>query len=220
MLGWQSVIQNRVLKENSYLGPEACTELVKIAIKEKWLELSKTFRISRLSAFSSLMQLPVFLLLIETIRRMCGGGSGLLSWVAEKISAVGKQTVSVPIETSMALEGGLWFPDLLSPDPMLILPAVLSSVLFLNVSEYGRLAETASSELSRRQVIFNRALKLVALVLFPLTLKLPAGMLIYWISSALSATLMNLLLRFAMPLQKSLAPCKPLVKPYMKDLTG
>lgn len=189
-------------------------------MKEKRTELFSAFQIRRWPALAPLLQLPIFLLVIETIRRMCGQNAGLLGWLASLSGAASGQGPSVPIETSMASEGGLWFPDLLVPDPSLILPATLSMIIFFNASEFGRTSARAGVAPSRAFIIGSRALKLVALAAFPLTLSIPSGILVYWISSALSASLMHLLLRVMMPLPASPTPCRPLIKPYMRDPTS
>ena len=220
IFAWERIIVNRVMKEHSQLGPDACKKLADASKKEKRLELYQTFGIRRWLAFTPLLQLPVFLLTIETIRRMCDGRGGLLSFIAEKLGDSSEDTVSIPLETAMATEGGLWFPDLLVPDPLLILPATLSLLLYANVSDYGNFLKRSNVTPSRFQVGLSRAMKLVALAMFPITLKLPAGMLIYWVSSAAYALLTKALLSLAMPLPSVPDPCKPPIPPYKKDLTG
>lgn len=220
LLAWQPIIMNRVVKENVRLGPDTCRKLAELNMKEKRTELFQTFGVTRWSAFAPLLQLPVFLLVVETIRRMCGQKSGLLGFIAEKIGANSGHTASIPVEGSMAAEGGLWFPDLLVPDPMLILPATLSALLYANASEFSSISERTGITPSKGQVRWSRALKVLALAMFPFTLNIPSGLLIYWVSSALFGTATNLLLRAAMPLPTSPAPCTPLIKPYMKDITS
>ena len=220
IFAWERILVNRVMKEHSHLGPDACKKLADANKKDKRLELYQTFGIRRWLAFTPLLQLPVFLLTIETVRRMCDGRGGLLSFIAEKLGDSSEDTASVPLETTLATEGGLWFPDLLVPDPQFILPATLSVLLYVNVSDYGNFVKRSNVTPSRLQVGLSRSFKIVALAMFPLTLKLPAGMLIYWVSSAAYALLTKALLSLTMPLPSVPDPCKPPVPPYKKDLTG
>ena len=219
VLAWGRIIVDRVIKENMQLGPEVCKKLADASRKEKQMELFKTFGVRRWPAFTPIFQLPIFLVIMETMRRMCGVSGGLLSSLFKSLGS-GEDTMGIPVETTMATEGGLWFPDLLAPDPMLILPATLSVLLFTNVSESSNLSERTNVTESRSLVVIRRSLKLVALAIFPAALNLPTGMLLYWISSAAVAALTNATLRFALPLQSSPVPCKPSVAPYKKDLTG
>ena len=215
---WIPVIRKRVLKENVQLGPVACQKLANLAIHEKHAQLRKTFGVYRSAAFAPLLHLPIFLLAIETIRRMGGAQSGLLGLIAEKLFGE-EQTSAVPVQASLASEGALWFPDLLVPDPHLILPLVLSGVLFANVSYQGRSIGNVGLQQTKRALIVRRALKVLCLAIFPAMLNVPAAILVYWISSAVSAVTTNLAISVLMPLRPSPTPCKPGTKSYLVDLT-
>ena len=222
LLAWSPVILNRVMRESSHLGPEACVKLAEIDFKEKRMELAKTFGVKRWSAYAPLLQFPLFVLVMETLRQMCGNGTGFLGLLAERIGMSGSQTMLLPVESSFALEGGLWFPDLLAPDPGSILPITLSTLLFYNAYTLGSISESAAGGASRPTA--QNILKIFSMV-FPgalllITPNLPAAVVLYWNASALFAALSNHLLRALMPLPPSPTPYKPLVKPYMKNITG
>lgn len=218
-LAWVPVIRKRILKENVQLGPVACQKLADMALREKQAELRKKFGIYRSAAFAPLLQLPIFLLAIETIRRMSGVESGLLGWAAQVFT--GQEEVSNSLaQPSLASEGALWFPNLLVPDPHLILPLALSALLFANVSYQETITKRMGIRESRRGLIINRTLKILSLAIFPATLNLPAAIHIYWISSAVSATVTNGALEVLMPVRSSPNPCEPGIKSYLRDLTG
>ncbi|KAI9852864.1 MAG: hypothetical protein M1838_004423 [Thelocarpon superellum] len=155
---------------------------------------------------------------------MCGTHDGLLTLIARPFTTpttIGEESDrvstlealrnlrSVPIEEALATEGALWFPNLLVPDPQLILPFVLSGTLLANIilaSSSRRNSDTAPSSFQRR---VSNALKILALAIGPATLNLPAAMLVYWTSSSLFSVAQNSLLDRAMPLQPPVKPCKP-----------
>lgn len=167
------------------------------------------------------VQLPVFLIVIETIRKMAGREEGLagMFWArmgglfssseSEAASPVIEEVVkTVQIESSFATEGALWFPDLLVQDPQMVLPFALSAAIFLNI--YGRLpsATTLAVE-SKWQKRFKRTLGTLALAIGPLTIHVPSAMLVYWISSSLLAYLQAVALELWSPLRKPEGPLKP-----------
>jgi inner membrane protein COX18 len=135
---------------------------------------------------------------------MCGTHSGLLGLLvtnpftsqpsidpdAPRDAALSSLVDSPPtasyVDPALATEGALWFPNLLLPDPHLLLPFILSGTLFLNIH-----LTTRRSPLAPAATPFQRrlttTLKVVALAIGPATLNVPAGMLVYWTSSALFA---------------------------------
>jgi inner membrane protein COX18 len=125
------------------------------------------------------------------------------------------------IDPTLATGGCLWFPNLLEADPYHVLPFVLSGMLVLNVlpeSTAGKLAlfgvedkskntRLAQSRLARS---VQRTLLLLALVIGPVTLHLPAAIHLYWISSA----------GFSGLLQKGIKAYMPVPKPSLRPCTG
>jgi mitochondrial inner membrane protein COX18 len=212
IIAWVPRIQRKVMKENSHLGPVACEKLAKLEHRQKQSRIFKDFGITRWAAFAPLLQLPVFLLAIETIRRMSGIQSGLLGWIASKIEGV-ETASNIPIQTSLSSEGALWFQDLLVPDPQLILPVVLSSLLFSNVTIHFRNTGVRPSKTS---VMWNRVMKLLAIAIIPVTLQMPAGILVYWTSSAAFGLLSNFAMDFFVPIKPSPTACKPMIKSYLR----
>jgi inner membrane protein COX18 len=197
-------------------------------VKKKQSEIFKRFGLRRTAVLAPILQLPVWLLFVETIRRMCGTHEGLLGLVVKPftssiptdtaVDAPIVESVAVPLEVSMGYEGALWFPDLLVPDPMLILPCVLSAALFANVSYNERRTIEGQGDLrSKFNIRITRILKTIALAALPLTLQLPSAMLVYWISSSVAALGQSFLFDRFLPYE-SIKPCKPEPRPFWMKL--
>jgi inner membrane protein COX18 len=102
------------------------------------------------------VQFPIWLLVIETIRRMSGTSHGLLGFIAASINSLKESILGtknltevvssngaidtvesaqlIPLEPSFASEGTLWFSNLLLPDPEIYLPFMLSALMFTSIS--------------------------------------------------------------------------------------
>ena len=152
------------------------------------------------------INVPIWLTMMETIRRMTGTEDGILSLINKSSAAVGGKgnpglSVTdevIPIEPSLATEGMLWFDNLMIPDSTMILPFALSGIVYTMYSYSAATGETSpvpwgtqehanqvkSSNLRRRKYQ-----KLISLAIGPATLMFPSAMLLYWFSSSL-ATLM------------------------------
>lgn len=81
----------------------------------------------------------------------------------------------------MCYEGTLWFPDLTQRDPSYGLP-VLSSLILWGTVELGAAdgMQGHSPEMIKR---LKNGMRIMALVLIPLTAKFPASVFCYWIAS-------------------------------------
>ena len=164
-------------------------------------------------------QLPAFVAMAETIRRMMGLRSGLLSWFLDSATMAPPavvdpgevQTLQVRLmETdhslnpwytpSFADEGFLWFPNLLLPDPYCILPVTVSGLMIFNIwwSSRTRKSGTPPGKWSKR---LRRMLYSVAGLSLLITPSMPAGLVFYWASGSLSATLWHFWVdwRYPMP---------------------
>ena len=236
MHAWQHVFRRQVMKDHAALGPVACQKMVKERYDKIWREMVKARGVQFWKVSLNWLQLPVFLVLIETIRKMSGVGDGLLGLLVKRLKGediaqngtiqdgavqVGsipnhkemiQDVESLPISTepTFSTEGALWFPDLLVPDPQLILPFLLSGVLFSNIFFHETVArKSSSSPPSNFQRWLRNVLKAVAITMGPLTLQVPSAMLVYWISSSLCALGQNVFLEWYMPHPKAVVPCKP-----------
>ena len=217
---WMQIIYRRAHTKHGVHGEKVVKRMAFQEMKGKKREIERAMGIKRLPRLVPLLQLPIWLLCIETIRRMCGTHEGLLGLITKSFEttetndaiadASFSKQVSVPIEPSMASEGALWFPDLLVPDPWLLLPVMLSVSLLANIShadyQQGLRSGGKRSKFGTR---LSRTLKLVALAAFPLTLHMPSAMLLYWISSSVTAFLQGLFVNYLLPLPPRVIPCKP-----------
>lgn len=215
---WQHVIRKKVLKNHSAEGPAVCQRLVNKQLRQKGKELRKELGVQYWKTSASWIQFPVFLVTIESIRRMCGTHSGLLGLLMEgpgedasreEILAASDSGTSLEVKESLANEGALWFRDLLVPDPALILPFMLSGFLFANIMVHDRKAAATGMEPGKWQLRLQRSVKVVVLAIGPATLGVPSAMLIYWISSSLCALGQNTFLEWYLPGKPAVKPCQP-----------
>ncbi|MCJ1380579.1 hypothetical protein MMC17_003687 [Xylographa soralifera] len=191
---------------------------LKKELQQKQREIYRRLGIKRWMVFAPLINFPVWVVSMETIRRMCGTQEGWLSLIAKTFQQpegdkaavalfpVKADTISAYIEPSMAFEGGLWFPDLLVPDPMLILPFALSACFFASIVQQDRRALRRSGVLSKWQKRRSRIAKFVVLAIGPLTLHLPSAMLIYWMGSSLTILGQTMLLESVLPIPPAVQP--------------
>lgn len=216
---WSHVIQRRVLSQHGAKGEDFYRTMVTAEVPKKTKELHKSLSVRGFGSMAPLLQFPIWLLFIETIRKMCGTHEGLLGLAARPFNESEADTANgaastvgfnvVPLEPSMATEGALWFSDLLVPDPLLILPIVLSASMFANISYQEKQSMKRDGLRSKWNQRLSRILKLVALAVVPLTLNVPSAMLVYWSSSALTALGQAVLMNHFFPIPPKIKPCKP-----------
>ena len=191
-----------------------------VAVRAKRIELYKRWRCQRWKNTLHLLQFPVWLAVIETLRRMCGAGEGLLGMGSNLFRETSVETDRestletlsssiVPVEPSLADEGALWFPDLLAPDPLLLLPFLLSGTLFANLHIMTRSKVRDGRQSSIMVQRFEKAMKIVALAVGPLMLQVPSALLLYWISSSMTAIVTKFLTDRLISFRKPPEPCKP-----------
>ncbi|KFY69371.1 hypothetical protein V496_00306 [Pseudogymnoascus sp. VKM F-4515 (FW-2607)] len=212
------------------IDPSKGTSNVKVLAARKTMEIYKAFSCQRYKLFiAPALQLPFFLVIIESIRRLAGAGQGLLRLLFSSVPSVTGPTEGAAettsgataneeiataltrTEPSMTTEGPLWFVDLTVADPLLILPFALSATMLLHLVHSHYFTRTAApvgtpSTFQRR---LRNMLKLLALAAGPLTLALPAGVLYYWISTMLVSFAQGHLLDMFMPLKNPVMPCTP-----------
>ena len=216
---WSHIIRARVFKENVSLGPVACHKLLTADMFAKSKEIYKDFGIRPWTRFLTWLQLPVWLVVIETIRKMCGTNQGLLGLVlgpsktlddnASREDVIAAASLpSIPIEQSLSMEGGLWFPDLLMPDPQLLLSVALTMSLFANIQYQVAHSRSIGAPQSTWSLRLVRISRMLALAIGPLTLQVPSAMLIYWLSSSLFGLLQNVIIDRYFSKTLIIKPCK------------
>ena len=154
------------------------------------------------------INVPVWFMMMETVRRMTGNEDGMLSLIGKSLAALeGKENPGlsttdevIPIEPSLATEGMLWFDNLMIPDSTWILPFALSGIMYTMYScSAGVLISYpvpwATLDHANRVESFNlqrlKYKKFGSLAIVPATLMFPSAMLLYWFSSALASLLLS-----------------------------
>ena len=217
LLSWMFKLQRQVRRENPDLHPKTCEKIIKIEHKKKSREIRKHFGVSLLPIYAPLVQVPFFLVAIETIRQMCTEGTGILGRISSWISGEEPRAI-ITIQDSLGIEGAFWFQDLLQPDPYYILPVALSGMLYGSVVYNERVQDRIlnTSRMARFSWI-STVLKVLPFGMLIVTPCLPAAMLLYWVSSSAFALTTTFAMEKLMPIPKAMVPSRPPIKPYMKD---
>ena len=217
LLSWMIKLQRQVRRENPDLHPKIYEKMIRTEHKKKSTDIRKHFGISTLPIYAPLMQIPFFLVAIETIRQMCTEESGILGRISSWISGEERHAV-ITIQDSLGIEGALWFQDLLQPDPYYILPVALSGMLYGSIVYNERVQNRilSTSRVARFSWV-STVLKVIPFGMLTVTPHLPAAMLLYWVSSSAFALTTTFAMEKLMPIPKAMVPCRPPVKPYMKD---
>ncbi|KAL2759731.1 hypothetical protein ACRALDRAFT_2062354, partial [Sodiomyces alcalophilus JCM 7366] len=149
-------------------------------------------------AWAPTLSIVPWLLVTDATRRMTGAGGGLISLISGRYiqdqqskgpDAPSQVDMSSFLEPSMTTGGALWFPDLTLPDPYVILPMVWAATLFKTISH-------TSTQWAMR---LRRGALLVSIGMPMIAMNLPAGMLLYVVSSSLWAQLNGWILNRYMP---------------------
>ena len=154
------------------------------------------------------INVPIWFMMMETIRRMTGTEDGIFSFIGKSLAALkGKENPGlsttdevIPIEPSLATQGMLWFDNLMIPDPTCILPFALSGIVYtMYCYPAGTLRAVsrpwATLDEANCLKSFNLQMlkykKLASLAIVPATLMFPSAMLLYWFSSTLATLLVG-----------------------------
>lgn len=226
---WRHTLQHETMREVGHLGPNVSQKTLLLKLRRKRAEIFRRHGCGMWKNFLALLQLPIFLSVMEAIRKMCGSNQGLLGMmmgndltvatgvedVTGVITGEGLLTsaISIPLETSLATEGALWFPNLLLADPQLALPFILSATILLNIFSSRARSGVQQSKWQKRLM---RSMGLAALAIGPLMINVPSALLVYWISSSGAAVAQAVLLDKLMPMPKAVKACEPRGKRGLK----
>ena len=214
---WGAIYTRHTYKAHRAKGLAACEKIIRSEITKKGMEVRKRVGLQYWKLLFTYVQLPVFIVAIDTIRAMCGVEQGLLGLFSKSSSeqdtaatqGAAEKAVNSLFEPSLATEGALWFPDLLVADPALVLPFALSASLLTTVILQERRLQREGLPFRQVQILVGRILKILALIIGPAMLHLPSGMLIYWISSTWLAFGQNWVLDRYLPNKPLVELCKP-----------
>lgn len=155
--------------------------------------------------------------------------AGSVTPVDAAVQIAGDQVLPLGADPSLATGGCLWFPDLMVPDPLHVLPFMLSAMLVLNIMPKtergiralfglqgeqsapapgsGAASPTVAVGENKGRQRLQRALMAVALLVGPATMGLPAALHLYWISSSAITLIQTETISRLMPMPKFPAPC-------------
>lgn len=227
MVAWGKLYQGSVLNaaraNGLYISPGVAQTQANMLFEKKRKAMYKRWKVLWWTRYMPLLQLPVWLAMMESIRRMVGMSGGLLSIVQGWVE--GSPTApNIPVVQSFSTEGALWFTDLLAADPYGALPVILSAAVFTNVTwgwkvktpeEIAKMHFRRQRILARVSGILKRSFQFSALLLWPVMTysEIPAGMLIYWISSTVFATAQTQII-------PKVLPGKPLLTIHPEKFAG
>jgi inner membrane protein COX18 len=213
---WSQSLRHETMREVGHLGPVVAQSTLVRKLRKKRSEIYERWGCGLWKNYLGLVQVPVFLVTMEALRAMAGahqGWWGMItgSWRGD-VGAATETTLTaegltgaalIPVETSFATEGALWFPNLLLADPQLLLPFMLSGAILLNLFGHKPVP------LGKWQTRLRRSMGIVALAVGPMMIHIPSALVLYWVSSSLLAYGQSLLLEIVMPIKKPITLCKP-----------
>lgn len=215
--------------ELSRMDPLRAMIAVRKKMGERRRALRKQWKIAPYYPYVNFLSIPVWIAVMDGLRQMSGIGQGLMLYLTNMVTRLPAQALAflagtdlsstpmdanLPIESTMASEGALWFPDLLAGDATGILPALLAASVIMNVrtgwkvstfQELDKLSPTAANKqfVLRLLRMFIQVLA-VSIGASAYAFQMPTALLLYWITSSNIATLQTFLL------QKYMFRSKPL----------
>ncbi|KAL2864628.1 putative mitochondrial export translocase Oxa2 [Aspergillus lucknowensis] len=232
LMAWRHLYQKKAIKDvhkNAAAGAPLLRSEAVLQVSKDTFQQHRTLRqrwgVFRFYKPAAFLQMPVWIMIMESIRGMSGNNNGLVPYLLSIVSSSSsKDSVPIiPVEPTLATEGALWFPDLLAGDPTGILPVAMTLSILLNI-RMGWKSPTLKniSNLPRMEMVREltwRGLKFFVQILAlniglsSYLYQMPAALMIYWITSANIATLQTFLL------QKYMFPT-PSLKPWKKVNIG
>ncbi|KAJ6044565.1 hypothetical protein N7499_007065 [Penicillium canescens] len=200
---WAVQIQEKTRMMPNVLEAKQAFEAL---MKKRTKELHRRWGISTTYRPVTILQLPVFLTLMESLRGMCGNNNGILLWILSRWEgsmdpAQASESLHLTIEPSLAAEGALWFPDLLAGDSTGILPVILTASILHNVTanwkkkSFQSVSDLPSLQMYKetsfiglRYFIQVMAVYVGAASFFS---QMPVALMLYWITSTNTATLQS-----------------------------
>lgn len=180
LLAWRHSFRKEIFRELGDKGPIICQRSLNSKMRKKSKELFSRHRCGRWKILMGTIQIPIFFVALDTLRRMANLELSSLTKLFNLEKMVNNQAI-VSVEPSLGTEGMLWFPNLLEPDPQLVLPFMLSGVMILNI--FG--SRKSALPLSKWQTRIQKAAGVAALSVGPFLINTPSVLLLYWISNSI-----------------------------------
>ncbi|KAL3472765.1 hypothetical protein BJX99DRAFT_249401 [Aspergillus californicus] len=227
---WRHHYEQQAKRKKSSTGSpllrSEAKRLVSEEVKQQHRVLRQRWGVYRFWKPASFLQMPVWIMIMESIRGMSGNDKGFLSYLRSlfdpSFSPAGN-TPHLAVEPSLATEGALWFPDLLAGDHTGLLPIVLGVSILANVGTGFKVpALKEIADMPRLELVKNSSLFTIRTIIQGLAVyvgyasyshEMPTALLLYWITSTNIATLQSFLL------QKYMFPT-PSVKPWRQIYIG
>ncbi len=180
---WSHVYRKQIFRHyKGQITPDEWERKVIAQSLEKRKCLMRKYKCNPLYTFAfPMIQLPVFMGMSTTLRSMSGwGGFGTTFH-----------------EPQLAHEGIWWFQSLIEPDPLYVLPLVFGFVTLVNLEMQANLPRETRS---RMQLILSNVGRVGTAALVCIAVNAPAGLSLYWLTSAFFSQLQNRLLESWIPL--------------------
>ncbi|KAK8168299.1 60Kd inner membrane protein-domain-containing protein [Phyllosticta citrichinensis] len=231
---FESITKALSRKKMMQEGPEASKKYAQTQLQSYTSEIKERWKFGLARQTQPFLSLPIFLAFAETIRRMIGTDKGIMGLaigpsedvqassapegveaaVVEDTSSASSSVsdsadLSSWVEPSMATEGMLWFSDLTVADPTLVLPVLVSSATFFAVWRGSRVLP--GEEEGKNARVLRRTLLSGSVIIFPFILKVPAGMLLYWVTSTTCAGLTHVWNDYYYKKKTSIKPVRKLM---------
>lgn len=219
---WQIYYEGKAKKTNPDENPKIAA---RTNIQSSQIMLRNRWKVATGYQLTGLLQLPIWLSLVESLRAMSGTRAGLLDWFVPIFSSSEKfqqdriEQAQHLFQPTMATEGALWFPDLLAGDPTGALPIILTASILMNIqSGWRALPAKEIAELNTLQMYQSSLFRGLRMTVQILALniglsgwyyEMPAALMLYWITSSNIATLQTFLLEKYMFVKPPLPPYAP-----------
>lgn len=137
LVAWQKVYQKQAAQSNPGGTEEAIRRSIseadqKLKAKKAQLQKDMGYRGSWLN-WTVLTYVPVWLLNVSALRRMCGAAEQNTDDVS-----LPPDTTGIVLESEFLTDGALWFTDLSIADPTLVLPLTAGGLLWITLKQAGR----------------------------------------------------------------------------------
>jgi inner membrane protein COX18 len=205
--------RDEILRSGNFRTTQEANTFVKKEVKHQMAHLDNRWSVTlRGQVAWTLVQIPIFFAMAESIRQKCAARDGLLGMGLSAFRGVDAEpavvnaavTTSGWFEPSLANEGMMWFQDLLVPDPTGTLPFIASGIMFANIYITKNTVENEA----RWPSVIRKLLLGVALCVGPLCQNLPAALMLYWASSTSSVMFWNAWLDWKYPAPRGFTACK------------
>lgn len=190
-------------------------------LKAQTRHLKKRWKVMPFYRIISVLQIPVWLAVMESLRGMSGNESGLVPRVLSLIEMIepgnrSAESIHLTVEPTLANEGALWFPDLLAGDPTGTLTVVLALSILLNVRKgWNTIPMLEMADMPRLQMFQATTFRSLRVCIQIMALHLgatgffhpiPAALALYWISSTSIATMQTYILEKYLYLRPPMEP--------------